>query len=135
MCFTSDKKPRIKTVRFFAKTCYKIVQDDLRPLVRIGEPYEIGKLTNALVITSFNKDGTAHTEELKTLFIHKETCFSQIEYNINEGIHSYKNRPKYVESWNKIIKCKIPIGAKYCSNGSEFVSTAIIPVKIMKNRY
>lgn len=138
MCFISKEKPKIKKVRFLSKTCYKNVLKNLQPSIMGGPPYEIGKRTNA------KKIETDDVKDIETLKINDHDGY--FGYVIYEGIHSYKRKLKdyikknpYTHPYTIInpytlIKCKIPVGALYCENEKEYVSTAIIPIKIIKEK-
>jgi len=132
VCFISKEKPKIKKVRFISKTCYKNVLTNLQPSIMGGPPYEIGKRTNAKKIEN------DEPKDIETLKINERSSVNVFGYVIYEGIHSYKRKLKdYINKnpyYYTLIKCKIPVGALYCENEKEYVSTAIIPIKIIKGK-
>lgn len=120
MCF-SIKKTKNPVVKIATRNLirYKEIRNDMCPLFYPTKEYEFGKIYNAE-----HRNGKK-IRNLKLI----SPIYSDDEYYINEGIHTYRKLPNRVGYHNIIIKCIIPKGTKYIDNTKESVSISIIPVE------
>ena len=128
MCFTTFKRPRRKRATKNI-VCYKIVNPNLTPFVISDSPkYEIGKIYHALY------ENGKKIKDFEIIHTKRDGCIDE-EWNVFEGIHSYKYKESASSSFYpfKTIKCIIPKGTPYLydKNYDEYVSLKVKPIKIL----
>jgi hypothetical protein len=118
MCFITTKSAKAKIAKEDI-VCWKVLRNDLSPL--------FGSITKGGIhnyTTMYLKGVVNPKVEIK-----KEYDWLGDHY-INQGYHSYKNKPKLYSTglYYDFPVCKfiIPKGTKYYSNYTEYVSETII---------
>ena len=137
MCWYSYEKPELRIAEEDI-TCYKVVYTKLK-FMWVYSLYRNFKYT--LHNQYFIKDGLS-------VGIHETLGTRQLEYTINEGFHSYSQKPGFkdgciwctddnFESGSSVfrVKCTIPKGSVYYYNPTNctLVSDSIIIDEIIPN--
>lgn len=137
MCFTMPVKKKAKRIRFFSKTCWKIM-----------------RLTDDNMLTSILYDRYPNKYYLNQVYEARKVDNTPVdslniefvitEYVVNEGWHSYKSLSESRMPFGYyhtaipydnncvIVKCKIPVGAEYLEHDYTIVSTHIKFSKIRR---
>lgn len=137
MCWYSYKKPELRIAEEDI-TCYKVVWNELM------HPWVYSFYRNfkySLHNQYFIKDGLS-------IDVHKRIDTRQLEYTIDEGFHSYIQKPGFKDDciwctddsfechgFECIVKCTIPKGSVYYHNPINriLVSDSIIIDEIIPN--
>lgn len=123
MCFYLDYRHQRPMIALRKITCYKVVNhfskvENIVTSVLYNHCYVLGKRQPHIRLKKVGYDKTS----------------------INEGYHSYFNLPRALMNkyeTNVIVKCVIPVGAKYYYNPAceEYVSSSLIVKEILDNPY
>jgi len=99
------------------------------------------KLVHVTLYSQYGYNNTRYKLNVKTYAKRRSTKLiraKDLKLNhgeINAGIHSYRTFEDLIKIENRlfyiVLKCCIPKGAFYYKNDSQYVSTAIIPRKII----
>lgn len=158
MCFIVDPKNKRAKIAEEDIVCYKTLQPDLSPAYSFNhgnkEPYILDRINERVKIKRrYDKDIDPIGVGIEVRSRVGEDCLkyklrrlwfilTRPGYVVNEGYHSYKERPIYPHEVIyrhpaggkvRVVKCIIPKGTKYYENEDDYVSETIIIDQILRD--